>query len=182
MEDHVHDSLALISHTLACTKKSDPLTRRLSLHYRIVLSFGLCPSRFSRFPYIPSRINSMVNQALVALPLVLAGFCQAKLERKHVSSRLSQHASRSSVATVSGATYLGCFSDPSNSRTLSYQAYSSSTNTPAACAAACPTYQYFGVEYGKECWCSNSFGNPSTGSCNMVCAGKSRLHVRATLN
>jgi hypothetical protein len=69
-------------------------------------------------------------------------------------------------------------------RALVGYSYTSSSLTPSACATTCSSkgYSIAGVEYGQECYCSNSIvtsSSPSSGQsanagdCNMACAGDS---------
>ncbi|CZS94127.1 uncharacterized protein RAG0_04170 [Rhynchosporium agropyri] len=67
-----------------------------------------------------------------------------------------------------------CVADNTNNvRTLSVSMGTSSTMTPAACRSLCVGYTYFGVEYGSECWCDNTFATGSVMStvCTMTCSG-----------
>ena len=44
------------------------------------------------------------------------------------------------------------------------------------CNAYCTGYKYYGVQYGNECFCSNSYGSMGKGSesdCNSKCSGNS---------
>jgi hypothetical protein len=47
--------------------------------------------------------------------------------------------------------------------------------TYASCAAFCSGYNYFGVEYGSECYCGDSFTNPTDTvpetDCSLACSG-----------
>jgi hypothetical protein len=47
--------------------------------------------------------------------------------------------------------------------------------TVEMCAEYCSSYQYFGVEYGRECYCGNTRDGDSVAApdaeCNMACAG-----------
>ncbi len=47
--------------------------------------------------------------------------------------------------------------------------------TLEACQAFCSAYQYFGVEYSRECYCGDSFNTGSVGApatdCSMTCMG-----------
>ncbi len=47
--------------------------------------------------------------------------------------------------------------------------------TAQECAAHCADYSYFGVEYGRECWCGNRRPlNPAPAAeCSFTCAGDS---------
>ncbi|OAP63261.1 hypothetical protein AYL99_02488 [Fonsecaea erecta] len=88
--------------------------------------------------------------------------------------------------TIAGYNYQGCFTDPSASqRTLSGYSTSNATSmTQEFCISACQTqgYKYAGVEYSRECYCSNSLGltsnggkgaSASEGDCSMLCVGNS---------
>ena len=70
---------------------------------------------------------------------------------------------------------MGCYTEGSGVRALGAASYPSDTNTIEACVAACSPYLYAGAEYGRECWCADSFGAGSTISpdsdCSMTCAG-----------
>lgn len=57
------------------------------------------------------------------------------------------------VTTLSGWTYLGCYSEATTGRALnSVLLPIPGPNTDVeTCATACAGYTYFGVEYGQEC-------------------------------
>ncbi len=86
------------------------------------------------------------------------------------------------VQTLTGWTYLGCYSEATNSRALT------GLGNPAAavpvtvesCSAACSQYVYFGVEYSGECYCGNTINagsnlvggtTPGVTGCSMICKG-----------
>ena len=54
--------------------------------------------------------------------------------------------------SVSGAPYLGCFTD-AFSRVLPERLLATNDMTYAKCRDNCAGYKYFGIEYGRECWC-----------------------------
>merc|ERR1712225_118817 len=67
-----------------------------------------------------------------------------------------------------------CVADNTNNvRTLSTFIGASSSMTPAACRTSCVGFVYYGVEYGSECWCGNSFPSSTVVStqCVMPCSG-----------
>ena len=68
--------------------------------------------------------------------------------------------------------YLGCFVDE-GARALPDNLLGADDMTAAKCAPHCAEYTYFGVEYGRECWCGNSAPKtPAPASeCSMPCAG-----------
>ncbi|KAK6582207.1 hypothetical protein PZA11_004615 [Diplocarpon coronariae] len=73
--------------------------------------------------------------------------------------------------------YLGCYTEGTNVRALAGALYANDSLTMQTCAQACGEYTYFGAEYGRECWCGNSFGAGSVlapkgdAECTKLCAG-----------
>ena len=86
-----------------------------------------------------------------------------------------------SLGTTTGWASIGCFSDSTAARTLTYA--QGVPNGPGGmsveqCTSACQAggYTLAGVEYAQECYCGNSFSNggaqePDMSGCNMPCAG-----------
>merc|ERR1712151_1396348 len=75
-----------------------------------------------------------------------------------------------SVFRVRRFAYLGCFKDKSSRDIKSQQ--SSGNGSKAKCGATCAKkgMKYFGLQYGKECFCGNSYGKYKKASnCNMKC-------------
>ena len=85
----------------------------------------------------------------------------------------------------------GCYSDDATARTLAdARLLGQSNNSIEACAAFClPTYSFFGVEGGSDCWCGDSIGShavfldestcstPCTGTVEELCGGDSAIEV-----
>ncbi|KAJ7479209.1 glycosyl hydrolase family 71-domain-containing protein [Mycena latifolia] len=73
--------------------------------------------------------------------------------------------------------YLGCYLDTANPRTLNNGlSFTSQTGqSVAGCLAACAGagYLYGGTEYGVECWCASalSSGASTASGCDMTCSG-----------
>lgn len=75
----------------------------------------------------------------------------------------------------------GCVAEPSSgARALDGLVWSDDFMTPVFCAGICgmSNFMYFGVEYGRECWCGNSVAPEATllsdsSQCNYPCAGDS---------
>ncbi|KAJ4408417.1 hypothetical protein N0V85_004237 [Neurospora sp. IMI 360204] len=79
-------------------------------------------------------------------------------------------------AKVPGFDYMGCYRE-SSPRLLPNSLLGDDTLTTAKCAAYCTnlSFPYFGLEYGRECWCGvsppfDSQRVPET-ECSMTCAG-----------
>jgi len=69
-----------------------------------------------------------------------------------------------------------CVTDNSNgARLLTGAVFNNVTMTPAVCKTDCIGFTYYGVEYGRECYCGNSFpsGIPVSTACTITCAGDS---------
>ncbi|KAF2873914.1 hypothetical protein BDV95DRAFT_593207 [Massariosphaeria phaeospora] len=84
---------------------------------------------------------------------------------------------------VSGYKYNGCYSEGTNRRALSDTGTSSDSMTVETCATFCNGAKYFGVEYGKECYCGSVLNAGSVlqgaNDCAMVCAGSSTQYCGA---
>jgi len=75
-------------------------------------------------------------------------------------------------------TYLGCQTEATNSRALAGASYFNTESMDLEyCGASCAGWKYFGVEYGRECYCGNSFGAGSATviatQCSFLCPGDS---------
>ncbi|OWZ37285.1 glucan endo-1,3-alpha-glucosidase agn1 [Cryptococcus neoformans] len=94
------------------------------------------------------------------------------------------------ATTVSGWSYIGCYKDNGNDRTLSASKKIASTMTPSACVAYCSDlgYSYAGLEYYDECYCGNSIDSTKLdvdtrcqfackGDSSQACGGDTRLGV-----
>ncbi|KAL2064374.1 hypothetical protein VTL71DRAFT_4868 [Oculimacula yallundae] len=81
------------------------------------------------------------------------------------------------VPSVGLYNYAGCYTEGTNTRALSGALYANDSLTIQTCAQACSAYKYFGAEYGRECWCGNSFGTGATlvsdKDCTKLCGGDS---------
>lgn len=81
------------------------------------------------------------------------------------------------VATVAGWDYDGCRTEASNSRALTGNSYFDDLMTVEKCATACDGYAWFGVEYGRECYCGNVINSGSVitdaSECSFSCPGNS---------
>ncbi|KZL71724.1 WSC domain containing protein [Colletotrichum tofieldiae] len=79
-------------------------------------------------------------------------------------------------ATAGAYTFLGCRTEPAQGgRALDAKATASDKMTNEVCAAFCDGYNYFGTEYGGECYCGNTLPATSleapAGDCSMFCTG-----------
>lgn len=87
-----------------------------------------------------------------------------------------------SCAALSGSdpeaySYVGCYTDNVNSRTLSAATKSDNNMTLLECSKFCSGYQYFGTEYTTQCFCGTTLGSSETQAaetdCDMSCGGDS---------
>jgi len=78
------------------------------------------------------------------------------------------------VQSAGNFTYQGCYSEATSGRALSQSSISSVNVNVQFCANYCKAYTYFGVEYGRECYCGNTLAATSTKKpdtdCSMFCA------------
>jgi hypothetical protein len=97
---------------------------------------------------------------------------------KNVADLGDTCAALGSNSTSSTYAYQGCYTDTSASRAFTGAAFTDSAMTVEMCAALTSAYQFFGVEYGVECYGGNTRSTTSTqaadSDCNMVCGGSSQ--------
>jgi hypothetical protein len=71
--------------------------------------------------------------------------------------------------------FLGCRTEATGVRALGDRATASAAMSNGACASFCGDYQYFGTEYGAECYCGNALHETSLevdeADCDMLCSG-----------
>ncbi|KAH8882217.1 WSC-domain-containing protein [Thozetella sp. PMI_491] len=81
------------------------------------------------------------------------------------------------IPSVGGYNWLSCYTEATNSRALLGLASASNGMTVEQCVASCGGYAYAGLEYGRECYCGNSFQAGSIPApitdCSFLCAGNS---------
>ncbi len=81
--------------------------------------------------------------------------------------------------TVGEFTYQGCYADSIAQRVLSGSTTTTDDNTLTSCAAQCAGYNYFGVEYGTQCFCGMDFDSANVKlaetECAMKCGGDESL-------
>ncbi|KAN0099930.1 WSC-domain protein [Hyaloscypha variabilis] len=77
--------------------------------------------------------------------------------------------------TVGPYTYYGCQTEGNGTRALGAAALASDTMTLEVCETFCQNFAYWGTEYGRECYCGNSFSQGSVpalnSDCSMLCPG-----------
>lgn len=134
--------------------------------------------------------QSLPSSGLVAdteCSMACAGDSSSKCGSSYRVS-IYQISGSSNPTTGTSWTQLGCYSDDSSTRTLSYQitTLAANTVTPTTCNAACLAkgYVFAGVEYGSECYCGSTMvtsTSPSsgqvatTGDCSKPCSGDSSI-------
>lgn len=82
----------------------------------------------------------------------------------------------SQPAEVNGHPWYGCMTEATDARALSADTIDLDVSMSLEfCSYYCEGYTYFGVEYGRECYCGNSFNAGSViapaSDCNMLCSG-----------
>lgn len=101
------------------------------------------------------------------------------ISKSATSSLTTSRASSSSAATptVSGASYLGCYSDNTGGRTLTSSSTADKSMTLELCAQTAQNLnlKYFGLEYAGECFAGYTMASSaapiSESKCNMKCKG-----------
>ncbi|KAM3512081.1 hypothetical protein MY11210_004278 [Beauveria gryllotalpidicola] len=69
----------------------------------------------------------------------------------------------------------GCWTEATDARALSDSTYADDEMTLESCAAFCKLSTYFGVEYGRECYCGKQLNDGSVKAqqedCSFICPG-----------
>lgn len=99
------------------------------------------------------------------------------LYKKTAGSTTTTTASSQPSASAVPAVFTskGCYSEPEGARAFYGKVVYDDTLTIESCASACAGFNYFGVEYRRECWCANQL-TPGTNTapaaeCNYKCPG-----------
>ncbi|KAH7033113.1 uncharacterized protein B0I36DRAFT_105145 [Microdochium trichocladiopsis] len=78
-------------------------------------------------------------------------------------------------ATMGGYAFVGCQTEGTGVRALAAKNFAYDGMTLESCMQNCTGYNYWGTEYGRECYCGNSLAATSTtadlSDCNMLCSG-----------
>ena len=82
---------------------------------------------------------------------------------------------RRAAPQIPGYEFTGCYTEATNARALTGSAYFNDLMTVEKCANACAQFKYFGIEYGRECYCGNSINDGSVEAqledCSFACPG-----------
>ncbi|KAG5995940.1 hypothetical protein E4U54_002702 [Claviceps lovelessii] len=87
-------------------------------------------------------------------------------------------------ASVSNYVLVGCQTEGNGTRALAGSALAQDNMTNKVCADWCKDYEFFGTEYGRECYCGHSLAAsslvaPAT-ECRMLCAGSNTEYCGAS--
>ncbi|KAM7203183.1 WSC domain containing protein, partial [Naviculisporaceae sp. PSN 640] len=78
-------------------------------------------------------------------------------------------------AIIPGYEFTGCYTEAQHGRALTGSAFFDDQLTAEKCATACSGYKYFGLEYGRECYCGNTLNQGSVetaaAECSFSCPG-----------
>ncbi|EQL00096.1 WSC domain containing protein [Ophiocordyceps sinensis CO18] len=76
---------------------------------------------------------------------------------------------------IGGYKLASCWTEGNGTRALSGISFVNDTMTLEKCMGFCSAYNYWGTEYGRECYCGNSLSPSSQtaplAECNMACGG-----------
>lgn len=84
---------------------------------------------------------------------------------------------------IGGYRLVSCWTEGSGARALGGATFVSADMTLERCMANCAGFDYWGTEYGVECYCGNSLHSSSStaplSECNMVCGGDNTQYCGA---
>ena len=138
------------------------------------------PSTISSPAPDPSSNSVIATTSIITMAsdvtLATSSSSNALSNRSTSYSTISSTSTPSSPTSTMDVSFEGCFSDAVNPRALSDTGTSADDMTVSKCAAFCTEFQYFGLEYGTECYCGSNLDSTSTpqslAGCNMPCGGK----------
>ncbi|KAK4203969.1 WSC domain-containing protein [Triangularia verruculosa] len=84
-----------------------------------------------------------------------------------------EQAEASNVASIGEFIYRSCWTDELGNRSLSSVVHRTDDMTVAKCADTCQDHDFFGLQFGRECYCGDGLGGqaaPET-DCSMLCVG-----------
>jgi hypothetical protein len=85
--------------------------------------------------------------------------------------------------TIGGYKLVSCWTEGTTGRALTGPNFAYDGMTLETCMSNCTGFDYWGTEYGRECYCGNSLSSNSAaaplGDCNMVCSGDSTQYCGA---
>ena len=120
--------------------------------------------RFYSGPYVSTAVAGGMRLPLLFAPFVVVLFCAA------------------AATELPNAQYLGCFPDKlsARERSLPYGLVVSQEMTPSMCVSICAEhgFQYAGVEWGIECWCSKQpprYAKVDDRMCTGRCGGSNEV-------
>jgi hypothetical protein len=136
----------------------------------------ICPGNSSETCGAGSRMNLYVNSGTQTSTSSSISSSVPTSTSAAASSTTTSIASRPDIPeTVGSYNYVECHSDNTTRRTLQDKFIGSADMTIEYCMGNYTGYQYFGVEYGVECYCGNTltFGSyqATDGRCSMLCGG-----------
>ncbi|KUJ22208.1 uncharacterized protein LY89DRAFT_729673 [Mollisia scopiformis] len=122
--------------------------------------------------------SQIVSSSVLSSLSTLSSTSSSSSSSSKVTTSSTSPSARPTLHIVQSAglyNYFGCYTEATNTRALSAASYPNDTQTIELCVAACSPYLYAGAEYGRECWCADSFGAGSVlapdSDCSMTCAG-----------
>ena len=140
-----------------------------------VMTLENCANYCKNYNYfgVEIGIQCYCSNTLTAAPVPNAADCSYACAGNR--SELCGGNARLDIFTKVG-TRKGCYAETGNGqpRLLSLASYADDAMTVESCSAFCTKYQYFGLEYGRECYCGNALTAAAVpdADCNMRCAGK----------
>ncbi|KAF1988457.1 class II peroxidase [Aulographum hederae CBS 113979] len=122
---------------------------------------------------IPSSEPSTVASATAEIPSP-----RVRSQEKQIAIYKNTGFVQTINPNITGFNYLGCYTDRQDNRTLGGTSTSNSSLTVEFCATFCTGKQFFGVEYGSECYCGPSLNTAAAtlrpgSECSMSCGGNS---------
>ncbi|KAK5658489.1 hypothetical protein OQA88_1880 [Cercophora sp. LCS_1] len=125
-----------------------------------------------------TQVSSSVAPSSVVSSSQISSSTQISSSSIVVSSSVSSITASPTPArksTVGGYSLIGCWTEGTGVRALGGAVFTYDEMTLESCMNDCAGFDFWGTEYGRECYCANSVHSSSQeapeADCNMLCAG-----------
>ncbi|KAF4585582.1 WSC domain containing protein [Ophiocordyceps camponoti-floridani] len=152
--------------------------------FKRVAGFGGTCAEFERA--VECRHGKMLTGRAVnetTAPVSTAPVSTAPVSTPPVTTAVVPPVAATHRPAVGGYRLVSCWTEGNKTRALSGLTFSNDTMTLDKCMEFCSKYNYWGTEYGRECYCGDSVSPSSDkaplSDCNMPCGGNSSEYCGA---
>ncbi|KAK3327277.1 hypothetical protein B0T19DRAFT_158185 [Cercophora scortea] len=158
------------------------ITGGISYNAKVTVSAGSFSDSFNKASDLTGSCTAFTGGAAcfnVTAPSSTSSVVSSSTRASSSSTVSSSSASATPTlahkTTVGGYTLVNCWTEGAGTRALTGAAFAYDGMTLESCMGNCTGFDFWGTEYGRECYCGNSPAASSSqapiADCNMVCSG-----------